>query len=164
MINLDRDPIVSKYRAEHPIVADFLDTVAQEMLRSPISLDNERLVETVDHAVQTLAKEQGPEFDVMSATQYLQSLFADMAAQVPPSERGVCDFVAISFLTRAGIVPTSADWRECDPSGCVDDVFAIVADIPDDQLRRVLGQTLFFAMPPILDVIAEHDPFKRSAE
>jgi hypothetical protein len=160
MTALDQYPVIAAFRAEHPIVADFLDRIYAQHVDSINSLN----VAAIEQALQQIEQSQGPRFDRAAAVAYLRCLFDSMAGEFPVAERNIGDFVALGYFTHAGNVPTSTDWNACDQVGREDDVTAIVDRIPEDQQRRILSQALYYLMPSLLDVIHANDPFKTTKD
>lgn len=154
-----REAVEAHYRERFPILAAYLDIVAErnhndarginELFNNPTAVDT---VTGAALALERIGRPARDRQDALHAERYIRALQDEMASEFPPVELTIVEAVIDALYGFAGCMPTDSDWADFDTQDSDFYLDEVVAGLPDhtDELKRLLGETLKHAMPSIL--------------
>lgn len=156
------------YHDEYPLLREYDAVIAQYNSGSG-SINEPAEVGVTNRQAAKLALQRAgrpirDEHDVAHAEAYIEKLRVEMKSQCPPVERGITDFVIDGMFPFAGAMPYAEDWLAQPEIEKASDIDEVVDLIDTDELRRLLAETLKFAMPSILRKITADDQGRRRRE
>lgn len=157
--------VIDKYRAEYPLLANYLDAVhghtALTSINTPADGIDVRAATRI--ALNAVGRPARDDFDVDAAYRFIRSLLDEAETQFPETDRTITHYVINGYWPLVAHVPTVDDWLASDEEGRECDLEEIMRGLPDhtDKLRELLHQALAYAMPAILGDISRNDPFNK---
>jgi hypothetical protein len=166
---LTREQITAQYRLNFPLFAAYLDVVHEH--QGPRASINEPSTGGIEQraavrlALARIGRPARDEDDVRHALAWIESIEYERECMAPPVDKAIRHYVIEALFPPAGCVPSAEDWLSVDDDDEHDaDIDAILLRIPTDDLRRLLRETIEYAMPSILrHISAEDDDNRRRA-